>query len=220
MAELKKEGITRLRLFLDTNLFLCYAIDFEQDHLKSKRLFHGNYRRYTGIRVRMELNKIKKRRATLYKDLSQFYSQNIPSATFQPKVQLKKNDLVHLRQLLPRLKSLNRTNVLTYLRKIGRIIDAGIKHALSLVIHPLILPSSDLVCEKHIELCIGNANDARILVDALCWAESNSPAIFCTLDYSDIIFNRTTICRKICQIRAYDFDENPLTIMSLRELIT
>ena len=212
--------MTKLRLFLDTNLFLCYAIDFEQNHLKSKRLFHGKYNRYTGIRVRMELNKIKKRRATIYKDLSQFYSQNIPSATFQPKVQLNTNDLLHIRQLLTHLKSMNKTKVLTYVRKIGRIIDQGIKHAFSLIISPLILPSGDLACEKRIELCIGNSNDARILVDALCWAESASPAIFCTLDYSDIIMKRPAIYRTISRIRAYDFDEKPLTIMSLEELVT
>ena len=81
-----------LRLFLDTNLFLSYATDFEKTRNKSERLFHGIYERFSGIRVTMELNKIKKRRSKLYKDLLNFYSKNPISTKYNPSVSVKKND--------------------------------------------------------------------------------------------------------------------------------
>lgn len=208
-----------LRLFLDSNLFLSYAIDFEQAHSKSELLFHGNYERFTGIRVRMELNKIQERRSKRYEDLGNFYSKNPNAKNYNPAVNVKKNDVTHLQNLLNYLKVLSGAKVLTLLRKIERMIQLGIKNALSRVKQPLISPSPDLVCTRLIGLCIPNTSDAEILGDALYWAETTNPATFCSNDYSDIINRRSKICREICKIRLYDEDQNPLKIISLDELI-
>lgn len=209
----------KLRLFLDSNLFLSYAIDFESTHAKSELLFHGNYERFTGIRVRMELNKIQKRRSKLYEDLGNFYNQNENTQTYTPTVALKKNDETHLHNLLDYLKSLNGTKVMTLLRKIERIIRLGIQNALSKIKSPLISPSPDLVCTRLIGECIPNKNDAEIFGDALYWAETTNHATFCSNDYSDIINRRPRIYNKVCQIRLYDPSDNPLKIISLDELI-
>jgi len=207
-----------LPIFIDTNIFLSYATDFEKNHDKSECLFHGKYDRHTGIRVKMELDNIKKRRTKIYKDLLQFYKQNSCISNFKPSVKLKKNDEIHLKELLNHLKTIKKSEVLRCIRTIGRIIDQGVRHALSLVASPLIPFSRDLLCEKQMEMCIRNQNDAKIFVDALCWAEDNSPAIFCTQDYSDIVSKREAIYQKVRQIRAYDPEELPLKIVSLNEL--
>ena len=125
--------MTDLPIFIDTNIFLCYATDFEENHAKSLRLFHGEYNRHTGIRVRMELNKIKKRRVLVYKDLYRFYKYKSNVSEFKPSVSLKENDAIHLRHLLDHLKTMDKSKVLKYLRTISRIIDQGVRHALSLV---------------------------------------------------------------------------------------
>lgn len=108
--------------------------------------------------------------------------------------------------------------MLTLLRKIQRIIELGVKDALTRVKKPLVDVSNDLVCERIMGTCIPNSNDAEILVDALCWMEKNSSANFCTNDYSDIIHNRARIYNKICMIRGYSLNQNPLKIISLDEL--
>ena len=206
-----------LRLFLDSNLFLSYAIDFEPDHPLSVRLFHGDYRRYSGMRVKSELGKVRRRRRQLYEDLIRFYNSNA-GGSFRPSLSLLPNDLRHLTQLLQSLVPKNK-EVLTLLRRIGRLIDLGVEHAFSLVLSPLVLLSTDLACQKQIELCVGNAVDAGLLTDALCWTEEDAPASFCTEDWSDILTNRTQIYARICSIRAYAPNENPLRIIGLRELI-
>ena len=206
-------------VFADSNLFLSYAIDFEEDHAASVRFFHGNYSRFTGIRVRMELNKIKKRRRKLYRDLENAFSQNVSPAQFQPTVALKDNDLDHLRQLLERIGQYSPPDLLVFVRRIGRIIDQGIINAFSKLAGPLVPISTDLVCIRQIELCVDNANDAGILVDALCWAERRRQSIFCTADYKDLVNKRNTIYRMICRIRGYDAAARPLVIMSLDEFL-
>jgi hypothetical protein len=119
-----------------------------------------------------------------------------------------------LQSLVPKSK----VEVLTLLRRIGRLIDLGVEHAFSLTMHPLIPLSSDLSCQRQIELCVSNAVDAGILTDALCWAEGDAPASFCTADSSDILNNKTEIYARICSIRGYEASENPLEIIGLREL--
>jgi hypothetical protein len=121
--------------------------------------------------------------------------------------------------LLQSLVLKNKIEILTFLRRIGRLIDLGVEHAFSLVLSPMVRLSTDLACQKQIELCVANAVDAALLTDALCWTEEDAPASFCTADWSDILANRTKIYARICSIRAYPPDENPLKIVGLRELI-
>jgi len=210
--------MTPPRLFLDSNLFLSYAIDFEPDHALSERLFHEDYARYSGIRVKSELGKVKRRRRNLYEDLMRFYNGNA-SGSFRPSLALLPNDRHHLAQLLKSLVPKNKVEVLTLLRRLGRLIDLGVDHAFSLISSPLVSMSTDLACQKQIELCVANAVDAWLLTDALCWTEEDAPASFCTEDWSDIVANRAEIYARICSIRAYAPTENPLKIVGLRELI-
>jgi len=208
-----------MRLFLDTNLFLCYATDFEKKHTKCQRIFNEDYRRYTGKRVVEELEKIKRRRVPMYRDIISIYKSKDPLRKLMQQYRINPNDLKHLSQLITHLRRMDKTKALTYLRQVSRLIERGVQYALSRVIKPLIQPSGDLTCEAAIEKCIGNFNDARILVDALCWAEKTKPATFCTLDYSDIIARRELIYNRICRIRSYSPWQNPLKIEPLSKVI-
>jgi hypothetical protein len=116
---------------------------------------------------------------------------------------------------------MNKGEVLSYLRKIGRIIKLGVNYAFSLLSGKLAKLSSDLACQSQLESIVGNAVDRAILVDALCWAEDEhkSSIIFCTDDYKDLVLKRDKIYKRICRVRAYDIDELPLEIKSLSELI-
>ena len=210
-----------MNAFLDTNIFIAYATDFEKNHFKSVRLFHGNHNRYSGIRVKAELNKIKNRRTKLYEDLYLFLSQGGSIQNFHPQVQPSPNDQIHLNQLITQLSKSNKNETLKLLRKIVRIIELGVEYALSLVIKPLVPISGDLACERQISLLIGNTCDAEILIDALCWAEkyNSSTITFCTTDYTDVLKNRAKIYMEICKIRACLPAEISLEISSLDEFI-
>jgi len=212
--------VIEIKLFFDTNLFLCFATDFENNHIKCQKLFFMSVDKHTGHRVNNEINKVKTRRRSLYRDLVKFLTQNLSINNYKPSIPIKRNDRIHLKYLLKHVKSMNSQTALTYTRKLGRMIDQGVKKAISLITRPFVKPSGDLACEAIMEMCIGNGNDARILVDALCWSEETSKATFCTIDYSDIISKRTKIYRRIDEIRAYDPGERPLAIKSLDELIS
>lgn len=207
--------------FLDSNIFLAYATDFEPNHPKSRRLFHGNYNRYSGIRVKAELSKIRRRRAKLYEELDIFLSQGNTIQNFRPQIHLKGNDQIHVTQLLNQLAAIPKNDLLRLFRKIIRIIELEIENAFGMVTKPLVPISGDLACESQIDMLIGNSSDAEILVDALCWAEKkhSSKITFCTTDYCDILNKRIQIYKRICEIRAYLPAEIPLEISSLDELI-
>jgi hypothetical protein len=210
-----------LQLFLDSNIFLSYATDFEKNHKKSVRLFHGNFNRYSGIRVRAELNKIRRRRWQLYEDLYAYLDQNKQTNEFVSQITLSKNDRIHVEQLLNLLSKMSKEALMLLLRKISRIIEQGVQLALSMTLKPLIPISGDLSSEKQIAQITDNLSDAEILVDALCWAEKNhgSKITYCTTDYGDVLNKRVQIYGMICRIRAYSLSELPLEISSLDELV-
>lgn len=207
-------------LFLDTNIFLGFATDFEEDHERCKEIFNRDFTRRTGSRVNGELNRVRSRRyRVIYNDLLDFLTSHLSIEKFTPSGNLSKNDERHLRDLLTRLEKIDPVSALNYLRiKIREIWD-GVKHALTLVIRPFIKPYHYVACEVAIDGCINNMNDSRILSDALCWAEENQPLIFCTNDNKDYIANRIRICRILARIRPYGIDEIPIEIMGLKEII-
>jgi len=209
-------------VFLDTNIILAYAIDFEEDnHKKAVTLFHGSHTRFTAIRVKSELGKIKRRRAVLYNDLDQFLGADRPVSEFNPSVQIKSNDKKHLSQLLTKLSNTDKQEILKLFRKMRRIIDQQITIAFSMIARPLIPISSDLSGVAALGTLINNQSDVEILIDALCWAENNKKRtiIFCTVDWTDVLGQRTAIYAKICSIRGCTTKEIPLEIRSLQELI-
>lgn len=211
-----------MEVFLDTNIFLAYATDFERSHQKAVIIFHGPHTRHTAIRVQAELSKIRKRRTKLYEDLDNFLGGQYALQQFKPKVEINSNDERHLAQLLGELSKTDRNKVLRLFRSIRRIIDEQIRISFSLVARPLVPISGDLACEAIIERLVTNQSDAEILVDALCWAENNhkSAIVFCTVDWTDVLSKRTDIYASICNIRLYSRSEIPIEIRSLDELVS
>lgn len=207
-------------VFLDTNIFLGFATDFEEDHERCKEVFFRNYTRRTGSRVNSELNRVKSRRyRVIYNDLLDFLKRQMPINRFTPSVTLNENDGRHLKQLLKQLRKLSATKTLNYLRHKIREIWDGVKYALTLVCRPFITLYNYVICEVAINRCINNLNDARILSDALCWAENNQPLIFCTSDNKDFVSNRTMIYQRIAHIRSYGLDDVPIEIRGIKEII-
>ncbi len=107
-----------MRVFLDTNLFLTYATDFEQNHDKAIELFENEtHKKFTGMRVKTELNKVLKRRKKVYRDVIKSCCQNGGTQSFTYPRGLRKNDRLHLKQLFSQLRALMHVDVLTYLRE-------------------------------------------------------------------------------------------------------
>ena len=216
--------INRVDAFADTNLFLAFATDFENHHDGAVQFFQSQkFRKHSGMSVRMELNKVKKRRYQLYKDLDDTLSSGVSSKSIEPTLQLSNNnDLTHLRNLLAEIEDMDKDEKLIYLRRLFRIIEMGTAHAFSLLETPLAPISDDLVLKKEMESCVSNSCDAGILVDALCWAENDGKllnAIFCTTDGTDILRNRPLIYRTICRSRFCNQEEIPIKIKGLVEFL-
>lgn len=206
--------------FLDACIFFAYAYPHEVWHTKCVQFFNRSFKRFTGLRVRTEINKRLNKRRRLYVDLVKYFERGGNPKKFVASTVMNKNDRQHFESLLSILSKRSDADVLTYLREKDMVTRKGIKEAFSKVQTPLVGLSSDLVCEKMIESAVGNPADAEILVDAFVWSEKRSNAIFITLDWTDFIANRSRIHRTLCKYKMINSPGNlPLLITHVDEIL-
>jgi len=204
--------------FLDTNIILGYAIDFEKDHNKCIIYLQNNDVKRTGTMVNSEISKIRKRRQKLYSDLSKHVRSQKPPSQYVASVSLS-NDIRHMTNFIGSINSSNIGQILNYITRKGKEIEKGIQEALTKIKRPLISPANDTILEACLNSCVYNRNDVKIISDALCYAEKNSKMIFCSNDYTDIIKNRNKIYKEITNNRSYPPQNIPIEIKSLSEII-
>jgi len=205
--------------FIDSNIIIGYATDFEEIHDKCQVYFNRDIRRRTGVRVYTEVRKVRARRRKLYDDLRKFLTINMNVKEFSPSVRLKVNDFKYLRDLLAELATINIFKVVQYLDRKVRTIEAGIREAFDKILKPFIKPYNYVLLENELDKFIQNMDDSRILSDAICWAEENEKIIFCTNDYKDYLSNKEDIYYGICSIRPYELQDLPVEIVGINEII-
>lgn len=207
--------------FLDSCIFFAYAYPHEVWHTKCVQFFNGDYNRFTGLRVRTEINKRLHKRRRLYADLAKYFErERVNPKGFVSTVVMNKNDRKHFESILSILRKKSNVAILTYLREKDMVTRKGIKEAFGKIQLPLVGLSSDIICEKIIESVTGNPIDAKIFVDAFVWSEETSNAIFITVDWTDFIVNRPRINRKLCEYRMIDSTANlPLIIALVDEIM-
>lgn len=205
--------------FLDTCVFFAYAYPREKWNTKCVHFFESNYRRFTGERVRSEINNRLRKRRQLYIDLAAHLDRGGNPDEFIASPKMNANDRRHFESQLSILRGKPKADVLTYLRDKDRVTRKGMSEAFCRIQRPLITMSYDPLCENIVEVLIENRSDAQILVDALVWSEKRSVSTFVTLDWVDIIKNRTRIIRALCRHRMIESPQNfPLSIKHVAEI--
>ena len=207
--------------FLDTCIFFAYAYPHEDWHRKCVHFFNRDYDRFTGLRVRTEINKRLHKRRQLYMDLANYFeSGRANPKKFVSTIVMNENDLKHFESLLSILGKKSDPDVLTYLREKHVVTRKGIQEAFDKVHSPLVGLSPDMVCQTMIESAIGNSADAKIFVDAFVWSEKRSDAFFITLDWTDFISNRPRINKALCEYKMISSVANlPLTVAHVDEIV-
>jgi len=206
-------------LCFDTNIIIGYATYFESKNKKCIDIFKDVREKKTSIRVCDELEIIRIRRIKLYKDVMKYINKNMRINGYKPSIRVNKNDLKHIRNILIELRKVDVLDAVTYLRNINREIKAGIVDAFNKIRKPHIPKFNDVLCEARIHGCIGNINDARMLSDALVWAEKNNRLIFCTYDYNDFIKLKTKIMSELAKLRRITESMIPINIQIIDEII-
>jgi len=201
--------------FVDTCVFFAFATPFEPWHSKCVYFFEKDDEHRTGKRVIEEIDIRWRKRRKLYEDLSKSQAS---SGLFVPSVKMNPNDEAHIRELVSYIGKFPKEQTLSILRDMRLIIRKGLEKAKNEITQPFIGVHYDDVCYA-IQAYIQNQNDAEILTDALCWSEEDSPTIFCTLDYHDIIRNRSKIVQVICNSRFCSEEDIPMQIKHVSEII-
>jgi hypothetical protein len=185
--------------FLNTCIFLAYAYHFDPYNAQCVKFFDENRSRFTGKRVKSELEGTLRRRKRLYVALASHLGRGGSAKEFisRRKNAMNANDRRHFEQVLSVLDGLSPPKALTYVRDIDNAARRGINEAFQKVQHPLIDFAYDPACENKIYTVVQERIDAKILVDALRWSQNRSQIIFLTLDWTDLISLRTEITRAI-----------------------
>jgi hypothetical protein len=206
--------------FADTCIFFAYAYPYEDWNDKSVDFFNGNFNRFTGLRVKSEIDRRLVKRRQLYKELAAFLDEGGAPDKFVTSVPMNKNDRQHFEGLLFILLTKSRTDILTYIRDMDEMTRKGIAEAFRKLQSPLIGMSYDPTCENIIQVLVDNRSDAQIFIDALCWSEKRVQSIFVTLDWTDFIRNRLQIYRAIRNYKMINSsDDLPIGIKHIAEIV-
>lgn len=169
-------------LFLDTNVYLGYALDerFECFHPECSVIFRSARDRHTSDTVRDELRTKEVDRRGIYNDLVKHIESGIPPEQFKCQG-LKKSDRNHVERIaeLFAKKKLS----LEYFRLLGTELKEGILSGLAKTNKPYIKQSKDEQMKDHFKQVIGiHVPDNTILADFVDWAFARNGSIFVTGD--------------------------------------
>ena len=204
--------------FLDSCIFFAYAYPHEPWHATCVTFFESRHNRYTGVRVRTEIEVRLKRRRQLYIDMVKHISIGCSPQEFVSSTIKNPNDLRHFKGILSNLTTEERADLVTYFRDKAEITKKGIEEAIGKINRHLVECTEDPMCVAVVETLVTNRADAQILVDALCWSETH-PATFTTLDSTDIMYNKTRLISAICRYKLIDRANLSLGIAHIGDVI-
>jgi hypothetical protein len=208
------------KFFVDSCIFFAYAYPEEEWNSKSTIFFESALSRFTGERVKAEIERRLKKRKDLYLRLSSFFFKGGKLADFDTSCITNQNDHQHFEDLLLLLSKQLPSEVLAYLRDKDNITRKGIADALGKTQSPLVEMSYDPLCENIIQSLLKNRSDAQIFVDAYYWSEKKGASVFATTDVTDFVKNRVDIHKAMCNYKIVDRIENlPLRILHLNKIV-
>jgi hypothetical protein len=204
--------------FLDSCLFLAYGYPHEHWHSGAVDFFNSNKIRYTGRRVKREIETRLRRRRQLYIDLMAHLGRGLPPSMFVSTI-LNANDIRHFRGILATIPAATIPEITAYFRDKAEITKKGVEEAFGKTNPELVQCRDDEEpCVVLIQTLIANRSDAEILVDAFCWSEAH-PATFATLDTTDVVHNRPQVTAALKRYRLLEQTERlTLDIRHLGEI--
>ena len=169
-------------LFLDTNVYLGYALDdrFEYFHPECCIIFRSARARHTSDTVRNELRTKESDRTKLYSDFVKHIESGNPPEQFNCQG-LKESDQNHVARIVE-LFTKKRLS-LEYFRLLGTELKEGILNGLGKTNKPYVKQSGDDQMKSHFKQAVGiHPPDNTILTDFFDWAFPRSGSIFITGD--------------------------------------
>lgn len=170
-------------LFLDTNVYMSYAINgnLERFHSECCTIFSAPNPRHTSHTVKQELNKKKRNRRTLYRDVLQHALSKKPAESFSPSSG-NEADKAHGIKVL---QVYNKGQMdMEFLRTLHAMLERGIMDALNIkTCQPLIERSPDAVMKDDLRFIMDiHPPDNEVLADFIDWGMPSSGACFITCD--------------------------------------
>jgi hypothetical protein len=169
-------------LFLDSNVFIGYAIDseyIEPHHSVCEYLFcTSNCRKYTSSTVEEELKKKIRDRNRLYSQLLAFIISNDISQ-FNPPIS-NDNDILHIKAI--KQGAANGKFDLYYVRTLGALLTRGIHDGLSRVDPPFVHRTSDEGMVDVLEAIGLHYPDSQIVADYCSWISARENGSLVTAD--------------------------------------
>jgi len=209
-----------MNFFVDSCIFFAYAYPGEKWNSKSTTFLNSGFDRFTGLRVKTEINCRLQRRKEFYKRLAAFLFDGGKLKNFDTSYIANNNDRRHFEELLLFLATRFPSDILSYIRDKDNITRKGIGDALGRIQAPLIGMSYDPICENIVQTLVENRSDAQIFVDAYCWSEKKGTSVFATTDVNDFVKNRVHIHKALCNYKSLDRVEDlPLKIFHLDEIV-
>jgi hypothetical protein len=170
-------------LFLDTNVYMSYAVDglIEKFHSECCTVFNASNSRHTSYTVRQELRKKMRGRRRLYLEILQHAKSKKPPMSFSPSSENKSDKAHGIKVLEVYDKGLLD---MEFLRTLHTLLEQGILDALTNKTHKtLIERSNDAVMKDDFEFIIGvHFPDNQILADFVDWSMPTAGACLITCD--------------------------------------
>ena len=206
--------------FVDSCVFFAFAYPEEKWNSKTTIFFNSAFDRFTGVRVKTEIERRLQKRKELYKRLASFFSNGGKVADFDTSSITNHNDQQHFAKLLLILTSRSPSEVLEYFRDKDNATGIGIREAFGRIQMPLVGRTYDPVCEDIILALVNNRSDAQIFIDAYSWSERKGASTFATTDVNDFVRNRDDIHRAMRNYKLLNRSEDlPLKISHIDEII-
>ena len=185
-------------MFLDTNIYLGYALDrrFEKYYFQCCHVFNkAGLSRNTSITVRGELNKKLGERKRLYRDLLKHCLSGKQLKQFSIK-KLDKNERNHAEDVIAQSHKDGKSDV-EYVRSLDRMFFSRVNDALlKKTSQPLVSCSDDAYMKSDFGLMGIHAPDDCILADFFSWALLSKGSSFLTGD-NKLHDSRSKILRNV-----------------------
>ena len=204
ISQIQPPAKAKYQLFLDTNVIMSRACEYENNHHKCKKILTSKYNIYTSKTVKRELKKLVRRRKDyrdkliLWKYESKDSKQQQGINKYLKQISFNRNDLRFLKRIrVFLLKEQRGRDWIGMYQLHVDLIETRIEECLEKeIIKPLLPVVKDRAAFKSLLTIITNSVDCQIVLDMMFGIKKRRQQInFITDDYNDIIQQNAAIQR-------------------------
>ncbi len=206
------ESMSHSTLFLDTNIYLGYALDkrFEKYHFQCCHILEKQgLSRHTCVTVKGELEKKLRERKKLYQTLLKHCLSGKQLKQFSI-AKIAKNERNHTEDIIAQSHKDGKSDM-EYVRSLDRLFYARVIDALvNKTTHPLVCASSDAYMKSDMATLGIHPPDDCILTDFFTWALPGNGSSFMTGDNKiyDMRTRITDIVERLIDVSHFAFEES------------